>query len=79
MTEPAAGASVAEDDDDPAGFDDEFEVVAVDGLVGPPAILDEPVLTYRGDRPARPVHDDRVRDAGRADDYAEGSGLVETS
>ena len=76
---PVAAAGVVECDDDLAGFDDEFVVVAVDWRVGPPAVLNQPVLADRGDLPAFPVHDDRVGNAGGPRDHTEGSWLVETA
>ena len=77
--EPPAATGVVKRQDDFAGFDDELVVMTVDGLIRPPAVLNEPVLPDRGDLPARPVHDDRVGEAGWSRDHAEGSWLVETS
>jgi hypothetical protein len=44
LREPRAALSVAVDDDVLARLEHEVEVAAVDGLVGPPAVDDPPLL-----------------------------------
>ena len=61
LGEPALRLGVAVDADVPSALEDDLEVVAVDGLVRPPAVDDTPLLAHERDvlavdnvrRPAR--------------------------
>jgi hypothetical protein len=70
--EPLIGAQVTERRNDTARLDHELEEVAFDRLVGPPAVLHDPLVT-QGDDPAPPSRDiDGMRDAGGGADYPRG-------
>ncbi len=76
-TMPAIGvplviAKVAEHGDHPAGLDHQLEEMPLDRLVGPPAVLDDPLVADVDNPPAAPRDLDGMGHAGGGADHSRG-------
>lgn len=75
LTEPPSPEQVVEDDRVAPVHEHELKVTAAQGAIGPPAVLDDPVLGDLVDRKAI----DRARSAALANDHARGAGPGQTA